>query len=241
MCIFSAPVDHVRRTRIFARREGVRQLLAYEMAFTAPGRWRWSSPSRRRHATSAVELLDLASYPDFFEDLAASFPVPVSRGPRPAAAPASLALAVHRVGAFDASFVPDSGSFGRLDPRFRLTDGVLDALPRYADWSFLVFALHGEGEREPHPMAFSFATRDPRLYFPTTHVHSRTVPADAAFDHQLYWQSASAREAPSHVRIEQSGELRVDVERARGLVDVALPARRFGLRGLRPNVDVWLS
>ena len=71
-------------------------------------------------------------------------------------------VAGHRVGAYDASFVPTASDFARLDPRFRLPDAVRGRVPAYADYGFAVFKLR-KGEAEVHPLARRAGTeaRDP--------------------------------------------------------------------------------
>ncbi len=61
-------------------------------------------------------------------------------------------LTVHDVGDFDASFVPARADFSRLDPRFRLSDAALHALPVGEDWGFAVFKLkHTKATPAPSP------------------------------------------------------------------------------------------
>jgi hypothetical protein len=208
MCVFSfdprtfpaaKPVE-VTSTRIFARglADG-RQILVYSMRYSSevdvamilplptPG----SSPE------DAVFFIDISGYGSFFQEMESGFP------PEPVEQYEGLALsamgtgdgsqrilAVHDVGSFEASFVPTQEDFSRLDPRFRLPEGVLDRLPMYRDYGFAVFKLK-PGRLEPHPMAFHFPRRNAgELYFPTVHVHDGTVPEKAKFDHLLYCQPA---------------------------------------------------
>jgi len=137
----------------------------------------------------AVAFINLDTYPRFFKDLNSLFPVPRSRAQPPATSFMSLALVVHSVGIYEASFVPTIADFSRLDPRFRLPDGVWDALPDYANYGFAVFKLAGGAQRKVHPLALSFPTRHPdTLFFPTLHIHDGQVHRHAHFDHVLYCQ-----------------------------------------------------
>src|SRR5678816_3478262 len=195
MCMFSRNVRFVGGTKIFAKRSGARQSLAYAMsvemdealAMVLP------LPVPPSPPEDAVEFVDLKGYPKLFDDLANAFPVAavagaysqsLSREP-----PVKRALVVHDVGDFVASFVPTRKDFARLDARFRLDDGVFDRLPQYADWGFAVFQLKASKNRQDvHPMAFSFPSREDGIFFPTVHVHHGQVEPEANFDHMLYCQ-----------------------------------------------------
>jgi hypothetical protein len=151
---------------------------------------------------------------------------------------------VHQVGAFEASFIPDLTAFGRLDPRFRLADGVWQQLPAYGDYGFVVFQLRA-GDARVHPMAFSFSTRSQgALFFPTAHVHDGAVHANADFDHSLY---AQTRAAPPDWEL--GNVLPRDTmdfgnwlaaDRTRGLVEKLAPLVRRKIEGEHPNADTWL-
>jgi hypothetical protein len=217
MCIFTSSVESVAATKIFARAEGTRQILVYEMTV------------RRGHQAAmilplpippggpenAVKFINLQDSMGFFSILEKWFyPPPKPRqnkggflfgiGDEPR-------LPVESVGMYEASYVPRLQDFERLDPRFRLPPQVWANLPLYADYGFVVFKLDfplrpGDMEidaarariglrpqRQPamtvHPMAFSFPRRDPSaLFFPTVHVHDLSVQPQADFDHALYAQ-----------------------------------------------------
>jgi hypothetical protein len=303
MCVFSQPVVRVSHTQIFARAvdEGRRQLLVYAMrleanadlAMVLPVPVPAPVPDGDVTAEDAVRFVDLSGCPTFFDQLAACFPIP--RAPRRArgelvlqSAPRSL-LEVHDVGDFEASFVPTSADFTRLDPRFRLSPEVLASLPNYADWGFCVFQLRvtqppaqedialrvppspgvvervrrmfggaptkpaaspaGTGERNYHPMAFSFPRRDrDRLFFPTVHVHDGRVMAEAAFDHALYCQTADGREPVDEGGSWSRAPGIIDPTMAGGPVGTAAPWLEKGaplyrkeLRGDLPNADTWIG
>ena len=264
MCCFSRPVAHVSATKIFARPlAGGAQHLVYEMSFAAAGDLAMilPLPVPPRPPEDAVRFIDLAGYPRFFEDLARAFPVRMaaparSAGLLSAVVPARPKLKVHSVGLFEASFVPTLDDFDRLDPRFRLAPEVWDALPNYRDWGFAVFKLERarvgllgrllgrEGApRGVHPMAFTFPRRDPRtIYFPTVHVHDGEVRPTAEFDHTLYCQpDALVAETFGWTKSDAPLDERVDVDRARGIVDGARPGFQMELHGTYPNTDVELT
>jgi hypothetical protein len=165
-------------------------------------------------------------------------------------------LVVHDVGDFEASFVPSRADLSRLDPRFRLPDAALDALPVGDDWGFAVFKLKHTAPAPPpaaepgfferllgkptppapppmpkrfHPMAFRFPRRDPgRLFLPTLHVHDGAVHGTATFDHTLYVQQLHA---PA------SAEAADWVAQERVVSAVVDVARTAGL--LVADEDVW--
>lgn len=253
--MFSVPVVHVAGTRIFARRDGDRQHLVYAMRLGASEDLAMvlPIPVPPNAPEDAVKFVSLEGYADFFVDLNALFPVPMSRSAgfvgfvQPQAA---KTLEVQRVGAFDASFVPRLEDFERLDPRFRLSGDVWDQLPQYADWGFAVFKLHQESgflrklmrkaeSRDVHPMAFTFPSRDPeRLFFPTVHVHDGAVHPVAAFDHQLYAQASRGLEG-FEVSLEPARS-KVRFTDAQALVLPDAPVRRREMIGTFDNTDVWV-
>lgn len=245
MCIFSQRVEHVSRTRIFARADGARELIAYDMRFAAASDLAMILPLPVPVGSAEDDLcfFDLSAYPTLFDDLAAAFPRPIPRGQSLDldAALAPAALKVHRVGAFEASFVPNLADFSRLDPRFRLPDEVWAGLPAHADYGFAVFALHGESSvKDAHPMAFSFPRRDPsRLFFPTVHVHDGEVHESADFDHELYAQGPAERFDRWQESPRALGQM-VDGARSGRLVDGAAVGFRRELKGTLANQDVWV-
>lgn len=206
MCCFSKPVRFVGRTRIFARRlDASRQLLVYAMdvELDEPLAMVLPIPVAEGAGEHDVRFVDLSADAGFFDALAMAFPpafMPASRGASPGAGPPrQQTLVVHEVGMYVASFVPTAADFARLDPRFRLGDGVLSALGVGSDHGFAVFQLaparrglfgRKSARQAVHPMAFVFPTRTSEgLFFPTLHVHDGTVPVRATFDHALYCQA----------------------------------------------------
>lgn len=250
MCCFTGPV-HVEGTRIFARAlDPVRQAIVYSMTLSANQPVAMVLPlpvALPRPMESDLTFINLEGYPGFFEDLAKGFPPPQAM--RSFSPPGKLA--VQKVGSFVASFVPTPAEFARLDPRFRLPEGVFDRLPQYRDYGFAVFQLHDVSARI-HPMAFSFARRNPReLFFPTVHVHDGRVHGKARFDHALYLQlpepfyppelSLSGGDpiakrgwAPTWLPASKF----MDLSRAEGLIDGSAPVRVRRLAGKLANEDV---
>lgn len=250
--MFSGRVERVDYTNIFARRLAPsRQLLVYEMkldskqdvAMILP------LPVPPGSVDGAVRFHSLQDAPRLFEALDALFPSGLPEGLRVRSrGRSSNALAppleVHKVGAFEASFVPSLADFGRLDPRFRIPEGTIEKVPAYADWGFAVFRLAAtRGLAAVHPMAFDFPTREPaKLFFPTVHVHDGHLPERARFSHRLYAQgvvddedwhaldqplggtlSGSRREKPVYAQI----------------FDLSAGASRRPLQGILANTDTW--
>ena len=177
MCCFSGKVESVSDTRIFARLDGAAQVLVYAMAVDTKAVNAMVLPlptarEAREAGEKAVEFVSLEGNPGFFGDLDGLFTPALSEaGSLSLGAP----LAVQKVGAFEASFVPSAADFGRLDPRFRLPPGIWRGAPDSLDYGFAVFQLSA-GRGRIHPMALRFTTRDPEtLFFPTLHIHDGNV------------------------------------------------------------------
>lgn len=263
MCCFSGPVAEVAETNIFVRAAAHgRQLLAYQLRLRATGATAMilPLPVPPGGREDAVRFLDLRSYPDFFVDLQKPFVHAERTAAGGGAQTLSLpeTLVVHRVGSFDASFVPTIDDFERLDPRFRLAPAVWAALPRYADWGFAVFVLHAlapDDATKIEPMALEFPRRDPAtLFFPTVHVHDGVVHARADFDHNLFFQLAADDDGDRHDEPQVAVGARVrgtasshqaareftSPLRARGLLDEARPIWMTRLAGALPNHDAFV-
>lgn len=234
----------VSSTRLFARREGDEQFLVYQMAIDAPAELAMVLPLPvSKVAEDAIEFLDLSAIPDLFDRLLACFERPAMRGELGESLALSAKLVVHKVGSFEASWVPTLADMTRLDERFRLSDQVWRDLPQFADYGFAVFKL-APGAHTIHPMAMKFPTKDPAVYFPTVHVHDGKVHRKADFDHELYFQCEGRPEldAPGGVTpaIESAyhmpgHELAVDKTRRSVAPDMTL--YRVELRGTLANAD----
>lgn len=246
MCIFSAAVQHVSQTSIYARGTGKEQILVYSMSLAASTELAMilPLPVAPGSGEDAVRFIDLSPYPEFFSDLRSAFPMFLSLGfAAPSAVPAFApqTLKVHDVGSFEASFVPTITDFERLDPRFRLDPSLWQRLPSYSDFGFAVFKLRPKTTSEStHPMAFAFQRRDVgSLFFPTLHIHDAVVHETARFDHDIYCQTASSPPlgwTPSHSALSNF----VDAVRVRDLVDWSAGGYHRELRGELPNQDLVL-
>lgn len=255
MCCFSlpfVPVSLVRRifggaprlrvsaTNIYARLLAPgEQGLAYSMTLAVDREVAMILPlpvDPARNGEAAVRFLDLQAFPDLFVELSALFVMPQRKGGFRISLQRQATLAVHTVGSFVASYVPTRADFARVDPRFRLPEGALAAIPAYADYGFAVFQL-APGAATIHPMGLAFPTRAPdRLFFPTVHVHDGTTPRHARFDHALYYQRADDAAAPGDARSWDAA--RRDYG---GLVALDRPVARRVLRGRRANADTWIT
>jgi len=250
MCCFTGPVEHVSDTSLFARAApGGRQTLVYEMTYAAESELAMVLPLPVPPGSpeEALRFISFEGCADFFAGLRRGF-----RDQEEVRAGAMLesvdtaqrTLEVHSVGAFDASFVPSPGDFGRLDERFRLPVPIWLELRHYRDWGFAVFKLKETETAQAHPMAFEFPTRDPsKLFFPTLHLHDRRLDAHARFDHALYCQPEPAMNWHLHDWRESDGPIGryVECESARGLLAREYPYWRVLVEGMRENRDTWLG
>src|SRR5687768_11961581 len=245
MCCFSRRVKHVEQTEIFARQlPNGRQALIYSMRINAAEDLAMilPIPVLQPAAENAVQFVDLHEYPELFAGLRRAFYLPrraaSGRSPTAAAAP----LKVVAVGGFNASFVPTIRDFSRLDPQFRLPEGVWERLGDYARYGFAVFKLR-KGEARIHPMAFTFpSARRNELFFPTVHIHDGTVHPEAHFDHALFCQAGSG--ATHSLLAWEASQLPagkfVNATAARGLIAPEAHLHRKVMAGEHPNRDVWL-
>jgi hypothetical protein len=244
----AAPSVRVAATRIFARFvDAGEQALVYSMRLSVAGDVAMilPVPVPPRAGDDALRFVSLEKYPRLFEDVAKGFEVEMfalakSGGFAPRARPK---LVVHEVGAFVASYVPSRGDFDRLDARFRLPDSVWAAMGRYDDWGFAVFQLAHGKEKQVHPMAMRFRTREPaRLFFPTVHVHDGRFHPTADFDHELYYQDPRLdRPGVAPGRLSARARTFVRIEDTQGLVDGDLPIARRSLHGTLANEDTWIE
>lgn len=251
MCCFSRSVSSVGATKIFARGlDPDHQVLVYamnvaldeELAMILP------LPVPPAPADDAVTFITLEGEESFFGQLARAFPPLGAPAARQAFAPPAKAqpLEVVDVGQYEASFVPTPTDFNRLDARFRLPGGFLEALPGYADYAFAVFRLKPAARRAKpqnvQPMAFRFPRREPRaLFFPTVHVHDGHVPQAASFDHTLFCQADGLLEATLGWTASTSA-LGAHVQGAQslGVVDAERGGFATSIWGTNANEDVWL-
>jgi hypothetical protein len=250
MCCFTEVVEHVSDTSIYARAVGPRQILVYEMLYAAKSELAMvlPLPVPPGLAEDALAFISLDDCPDFFAHLRDGFPrahrkLTLSGGTEAASIDLGAKLAVVDVGGFEASFVPRAEDFGRLDERFRLPADLWLQLNTYADWGFAVFKLK-PGEKRVHPMAFSFPRRDrQRLFFPTLHIHHRSVEPSAEFDHALYCQVEPAMNWHLHGWEESRAAASrfVRCEQAKALFELDRPCWRRELKGRRENADAWLG
>ncbi|MFO0681621.1 MAG: hypothetical protein U0234_06205 [Sandaracinus sp.] len=254
MCCFSRAIERVEETRIYARGEGARQLVVYEMKLTAEGELAMVLPIPVAPGTTQIELVDLSGSPYFFPALEVAFLTELVLS-KQAQSRGGPMLAVQNVGAFEASFVPTAADFDRLDPRFALPSSLWARIPEVQGFGFVVFKLREPpapasffdrmlGRRAPaapravHPMAFWFPRADPaRLFFPTLHVHDGDVHAEADFDHVLYAQPS---EAPEGWERSASAFDHAMAGPGKALVLARTGARRT-LEGTLPNRDTWLD
>jgi len=192
-----------------------------------------------RDAQFALTFIDLKREAQLFEDIEHLFEFPMHNELGLDAMHASP-LFVHRVGSFIASYVPTMHDFARVDSRFRIPSSVLEALPHYRQYGFVVFQLAG-GRQAPHPMAMMFPTQTPEfLYFPTVHVHDGAFHNEAEFDHMLYYQHPSVRTAKDVDNDEWYVSRRLPRKDYGGLIDTSRVILRDQLLGRLTNLDTWV-
>ncbi|MGV3659599.1 MAG: hypothetical protein ACO1TE_05425 [Prosthecobacter sp.] len=246
MCCFTGKVEEVTNTRIFARlNKAGDQVVIYQMALNAPQDLAMVLPVPIREGTGedAVRFYDFSGYKAVFEDVGALFPMPaptfLGGGPFAAAGYSSRALKVVSVGAYDASFVPTTADFKRLDARFRLPEDVWARLPGYADFGFAVFKLKA-GRNEVHPMAFTFPSALKKtVFFPTLHIHDGEVHAKEVFDHTLYLQGTAANLARGGWRESPAPAVaKVQCGLTHGMIRPEMHVYRQTMRGTFDNGDV---
>jgi hypothetical protein len=249
MCCFTRPVEHVSDTCIFARPSGPNdQIVVYSMHLSANEDLAMvlPIPSDRRKGEKAVSFIDLSKYPSFFAALRNGFPQEYPAGLNDTGAALrgrSAPLKVITVGSFDASFVPTTKDFDRLDERFRLPEGTWEKLGNYASFGFVVFKLR-RGSAQVHPMAFNFASARPDLlFFPTVHVHDGKVHERADFDHELYCQvpRTGVRALTTWQESELPAARFVNASETKGMVLGERHVFKRSIRGVRANEDIVLA
>ncbi len=249
MCCFSGNVQSVSKTRIFARDTGGgNQILVYGMTLSAKEELAMvlGIPVRPGSGEQALRFIDLSGYPEIFDAFDKGYirPPQVFQGRgMPLAAPRPAPLAVVAVGSFEASYVPTIADFDRLDPRFRMPAGVLEALPGQAGFGFAVFKLK-PGTRTIHPMAFEFPRADPsNLFFPTIHVHHGRVTPTADFDHTFYYQRTNGERDGAVFPWEETlnpAKRFTEPKRSKGVIEPELNVYRMTLRGNALNQDTYV-
>ncbi len=259
MCCFSQPVRSVSRTRIFGRLTGQKsQYLAYQMKYKSDHTTAMILPIPvRQHARKrAIRFIDLSGYPDFFKDVEKGFPrtqmMTESRATE--SVPKRRVLKVHKVGGFEASFVPATKHFAQLDPRFSIPENIWEKIPAYSDFGFVVFQLK-ELAGEPHPMAFEFNTRmTDATFLPTIHIHDGEVHGRENFDHDLYVQNRELDLAAGDYQGHKLWDLQagwgrspsqaskfIDLKRAKKIVAGELKVHRKFMKGTFANEDQIVS
>ena len=259
MCCFSQPVRSVSRTRIFGRLTQQRsQYLAYQMKYESDHATAMILPVPvHQHARKrAIRFIDLSGYPDFFEDLERGFPqTQMMTDSRATESPPNRGmLKVHKVGGFEASFVPSTKHFTKLDPRFSIPENIWDKIPAYSNFGFVVFQLK-ELAGEPHPMAFEFNTRmTDATFLPTMHIHDGAVHQREGFDHTMYVQDRDLDMAAGDYQGHKLWDLKagwrrspsqaqqfVDLKRGKKIVAGELKVHRKTMKGSFANEDQIVS
>jgi hypothetical protein len=251
MCCFSGPVKSVSATNIFARMgEAGRQFVVYSMTvdMAKPLAMVLPIPIKKGSDEKSVRFINLEEYKNFFGDLEAGFPRPITKSLSlgdenlPVAA-STRVLEVVQVGNFEASFVPAVNDFSRLDERFRMPADLFAKMPDYQNFGFAVFKLK-PGAQTVHPMAFEFPTSlGERVFFPTVHIHDGEVHPRAEFDHVLYCQpnGLSHLKLSRWVESPQTASQFMDTKKSAGLILADEHCYKMGMHGLLTNKDTVLE
>ena len=194
MCIFSRSVIDVSKTKIFARKTGIYQYIAYQMDFQLYDETAiiLPIPCALNTPEDGIEFIDFKKHDKFFMHLYELFEDSGerSRGVGPKSISLNMPLTIHVVGDFEASFVPTLADFDRVDERFKLQPEIWQQLPQYKDYGFVVFKLRKDATTV-HPMVFKFPSAMNGLYFPTLHIHDGQIHKLEKFDHILYCQDGA--------------------------------------------------
>jgi hypothetical protein len=156
-------------------------------------------PFPLRKGANRVKLLDLSEYSNIFEDLEMFFPNESETheySMTNSASQDSSVLAVHNIGSYQASIVPNCQSFTRLQAGvFRLSPDTQGLLERFykRGYGFIVCQLK-VGRRsqleEYHPFAYCHELRENGgLFVPTRHFHSKVPrnPYLKGYDARALW------------------------------------------------------
>jgi len=236
MCIFSGTVESVSTTKIFCNRTDTRQNLVYQMSLSAPRDLAMILPLPcLDDEDDPIKFVNLSRYRRFFPRLEELYRTPPG-GTRKRAA-AKRSLVVHQVGAYEASFVPSLRDFSRLDPRFKLPPSIWRKLPEYKEWGFAVFKFAAGTKHKSHPFGLSFQPSwDDHIFFPTVHVHDKTVPSEAHFDHTLYTQVPKSWEDPHAWQ-----KSRKYPKNLHSMIRTGSRIFKHRLLGTLPNCDHWIQ
>lgn len=193
-----------------------------------------------RHDGGSVQFVDLSTHPEFFDKLDSVFPPEYTgmKGSRSMSFSLEKTLEVHKVGSFEASFVPTAADFDRLDPRFSIPTAVWSGTEQEG-YGFVVAKLSAFA-KSIHPLAFTFrrdASLSDGLFFPTFHIHDGVAHEREMFDHALYFQ------LPASIRFSTTSSEKFDGAIAPGGLPLVGPGLliRKQLSGVRDNQDTFYS
>lgn len=251
MCIFTEDINTVHDTRIFARQDGNKQSIVYDMYLDSNNDTAMVLPIPipliNRYDPDAVEFIDLSNCSNFFDDIEELFPKRVSASSITTdfMDGGDKIIEVKSIGAYEASYVPSAMDFKRLDPRFRLKDRFFKQASEYLNYSFVVFKLK-PCKSKVHPIAFWFPKEnDGKLFYPTKHMHNGVIKDNEYFSHILYGQASNVS---SNVEYASSSDstfvlslLSKISELSLGIVSRDETLFKKDVYGEHNNSDMWLS
>lgn len=181
MCIFTAPVRKVHKTRILVSplAKNNRQLIVYENQVEQHGKNAMVLPVP---SGQNIELVDLSKYRgNVWDDCESMFPPPSPAWGGSQAASLSFGssgpkrppLPVQRVGGYSCTIVPALEDFDRVSKDvFYLPPDIEAILKQYYPQGFSFVVCVFQGDVRAHPIAYTSARLpNGQLFVPTLHAH----------------------------------------------------------------------
>lgn len=248
---------HEAGTTSFGRLDGDHQWLAYALRVDVADELSIAIPLPIRSGALAddIQVHALRDFPEMFSSLQRAFPLerierPLTRGIGPARA--DDALEVRNLGDYTASLALTAADLARLRPDFAPRPRLLEEIPVYADYAFLVLRVKPPRRVmidmtrlrlpvEHHPIAVRFPTRWPaRIFMPTLFAHNGDLPETVSYDHLLLCQTNSnTQPAGAWQRSARPAGRHVEKQPV-SVVDPSLHVFRRSLKGDFRNQDLLL-
>lgn len=236
--IFSSFVTVTNSVRMYGRRDGDRQFLACELAYSSDGHTAMilPLPTAIKDRDRWLQTHSLSVYKDLFKDLDRAF----SRDSSIQKAPKSVPV-LEYVNPNHITLCASVTELAKIDQRFRLSNEFWSQLPQYCDGSYAVVILPDTGGRLKgvNPFSISFKSRlsgvNEPIHFPTLQIRNCYLDRVVQFHYEIYYQGSRRllSDYPSTHPIEES----MDFIRSRPLLVDGLAYKRV-LNGKTPNSDV---
>ncbi|HUS36026.1 MAG TPA: hypothetical protein VM680_11810 [Verrucomicrobiae bacterium] len=234
----------VSATNIFARADKENaQFLVYEMrvAATEPVAMVLPLPVDQSKGENGVRFIDLQGYPNLFESLYFTFsPPPKNAEYFMGMGGGGRSLAVQKVGAYDASFVPTIADFLRLDERFRLPDETWKKLPAYKEWGLRCLSC-GRPSSGTIRWRFRLIGRVMRRFFSDGSYSRREGARERGLRSRFVLPAGGERAGVERLDgIARAAAQFVDVQKAKGIVDGERHCYKYSIKGRRSNRDIYV-